>query len=119
MKRAMISIVEIRKELVSIVKSKLTLGYTVEDFSVNFVMVGGNVTKNFVDRLTLEKYAVIIDYLNFASKYGAKKQYSTDIYATGDIALGTEQLANFERVDSVAMREGEAIELMKLKGTKF
>ncbi len=119
MKRAMISIVEIRKELVSIVKSKLTLGYAVEDFSVNFVMVGGNVSKNFVDKLTLEKFAVIIDYLNFASKYGAKKQYSTDIYATGDIALGTEQLATFERVDSVAMREGEALELMKLKGTKF
>lgn len=119
MKRAIISIVEIRKELVQIVKSKLTLGYAVEDFSVNFVMVGGNVSKNFVDKVTIEKYGVIIDYLNFASKYGAKKQYSTDIYATGDIARGTDQLANFERVDSVAMHEGEAIELMKLKGTKF
>lgn len=119
MKRAMISIVEIRKELVQIVKSKLTLGYTVEDFSVNFVMVGGNITKNFVDKRTLNKYGVIIDYINFASKYGAKKQYSTDIYATSDIAEGTQQLATFERVDSVAMHEGEAIELMKLKGTKF
>lgn len=119
MKRAMISIVEIRKELVSIVKSKLTMGYTVEDFSVNFVMVGGNVSKNFVDKLTLEKYGVIIDYIKFASKYGGKKQYSTDIYATDDIAMGTAQLATFEKVDSVAMREGEPIELMKLKGTKF
>jgi len=119
MKRAIISTVEIRKELVQIVKSKLTMGYAVEDFSVNFVMVNGNVSKNFVDRLTLEKYGVIIDYINFAVKYGEKKQYSTDIYATSDIASGTSALANFERVDSVAMREGEAIELMKLKGTKF
>jgi HAMP domain-containing protein len=119
MKRAIISTVEIRKELVQLVKSKLTLGYAVEDFSVNFMMIGGNVTRNFVDKLTNEKYRVIVDYLNFASKYGEKKQYSTDIYATSDVADGTSQLAMFDMVDTVVMPEGGSIELMKLKGTKF
>jgi HAMP domain-containing protein len=119
MRRAIISTAEIRKELVGLVKAKLTLGYNVEDFSVNFIMVGGNVSKNFVDKLTLEKYSVIVDYLNFASKYGGKKQYSTDIFATQDVADGTSQLAMFERVDSVALPEGGAVELLKLKGTKF
>jgi HAMP domain-containing protein len=119
MKRALISTAEIRKELVALVKAKLTLGYNVEDFAVNFIMVGGNVTKNFVDKLTIDKYGVIVDYLNFASKYGGKKQYSTDIYATEDIADGTAKLAMYDRVDSVAMPEGGTVELMKLKGTKF
>jgi len=119
MRRAIISTAEIRKELVALVKAKLTLGYNVEDFFVNFIMIGGNVAKNFVDKYTIDKYSVIVDYLNFASKYGGKKQYSTDIYATQDIADGTSQLAMFERVDSVALPEGGAVELLKLKGTKF
>jgi hypothetical protein len=119
MKRALISTAEIRKELVALVKAKLTMGYNVEDFAVNFIMVGGNVTKNFVDKLTIDKYSVIVDYLNFASKYGGKKQYSTDIYASEDIADGTAKLATYDRVDSVAMPEGGTVELMKLKGTKF
>jgi HAMP domain-containing protein len=119
LRRALISTVEIRKELVQMVKSKLTLGYTVEDFSVNFIMVGGNVAQNFADKASLDKFNVIKDYLAFASKYGAKKQYGTDIYATQDIADGTSTLAMYDRIDSVAMHEGGNIELLKLKGTKF
>jgi HAMP domain-containing protein len=119
LRRALISTVEIRKELVQMVKAKLTLGYTVEDFGVNFIMIGGNVAGNFADKISLDKFDVIKDYLAFASKYGAKKQYATDIYATQDIADGTSTLAMYDRVDSVAMREGGNIELLKLKGTKF
>ncbi len=119
MRRALISTVEIRKELVQMVKAKLTLGYAVEDFSVNFIMVGGNVAKNFADKVSIEKFNVIKDYLAFAAKYGGKKQYATDIYATHDIAEGTATLAMYDRVDTVAMPEGGTVELMKLKGTKF
>ncbi|MCE5300750.1 MAG: HAMP domain-containing protein, partial [Spirochaetia bacterium] len=119
MRRALISTVEIRKELIQLVKSKITLGYAVEDFSVNFIMMGGSVAKNFVDKLSLEKYSVIRDYITFASKYGEKKQYVIDIYASRDVAAGTDTLAMYDRIDSVAMPDGGTMELMKLKGTKF
>jgi HAMP domain-containing protein len=119
MKRAMISTVEIRKELVSMVKGKLTMGYNIEDFGVNFVMVQGTVIKSFIEKGAMDKFRAVVDYLKFASKYGEKKKYKTDIYATNEIAAGTASLATFEKIDSVTMGDGGNIELLKLKGTKF
>ncbi|HDQ26329.1 MAG TPA: adenylate/guanylate cyclase domain-containing protein [bacterium] len=118
-KRALISTMEIRKELVNMVKSKMTLGCRIEDFNVNFVMTKGTMTKNFVDKSSLEKYNAIMDYIGFASKYGQKKSFATDVYATVDTASGTRRLADYEKVDSINMAEGDAIELFRLKGTRF
>jgi len=118
-KRALISTVEIRKELVNMVKSKLTLGYTVEDFKINFIISAGNIAKNFIDKLSIEKYNAIVDYLGFASKYGEKKKYSTDIFATKDIAGATDTLAKYDRVDAVVLSDGTNMDIFKLTGTKF
>lgn len=119
LKRALISTVEIRKELISIVKGKLTLGYSIEDFNVNFIIMQGGLVKNFVDGSTMEKYKVIIDYLKFASQYGEKKKYGTDVYATKEIAKGTDNLAVFEHIDNVSLPDGKQMELLKLKAVKF
>ncbi len=119
MKRALISTIEIRKELVQAVKSKLTLGYKIEDFSVNFIIVNGVIIKNFIEKKTMSLYNSIIDYLNFASKYGAKKQYSTDVYTVKEVVDGTQNLANYEKIDLVALSDGSSAELFKLKGVKF
>ncbi len=119
MKRALISTIEIRKELVQSVKSKLTLGYKIEDFSVNFILINGIIIKNFIEKKTMAVYNSIIDYLNFASKYGAKKQYATDVYTIKEIVAGTQNLANYERVDTIALSDGSSFELFKLKGVKF
>ncbi|MFP4466803.1 MAG: HAMP domain-containing protein [Candidatus Goldiibacteriota bacterium] len=118
-KRAVISTIEIRKELVNLVKSRLTLGCEIEDFGVNFVMTKGSVTKNFVDKSSLEKYNAIIDYLGFAAKYGQKKRFATDVYASVDMASETRLLADYEKVDSINMSDGGMIELLRLKGTRF
>ena len=56
------------------VKSKLTLGYNVEDFDVNFVITKGNITGGFIDRKSVDTFNAITDYLNFASRYGEKKK---------------------------------------------
>ncbi len=119
MKRALISTIEIRKELVQAVKSKLTLGYKIEDFYVNFILVNGVIIKKFIEKRTMSLYNSIIDYLNFASKYGAKKQYSTDVYTIKEIVDGTQNLANYEKIDVVTLSDGASTELFKLKGVKF
>lgn len=119
LKRALISTVEIRKELISMVKGKLTLGYNIEDFSINFIIVHGGLVKNFVDGTTMEKYKVITDYIKFASQYGEKKKYAVDVYATREIAKGTENLAVFEHIDNISLTDGNHLELLKLKAVKF
>jgi HAMP domain-containing protein len=119
LKRALISTVEIRKELISMVKGKLTLGYNIEDFSINFIIIQGGLVKNFVDGTTMEKYKVITDYIKFASQYGEKKKYAVDVYATREIARGTENLAVFEHIDNVSLTDGNHLELLKLKAVKF
>jgi|GEM_PF-1066428 methyl-accepting chemotaxis protein len=119
LKRALISTIEIRKELITMVKGKLTLGYNIEDFNINFIIMQGGLVKNFVDGHTLEKYKVITDYIKFASQYGEKKKYSTDVYATKEIAKETENLAVFEHIDNVTLADGKHIELLKLKAVKF
>ncbi|MCX8092568.1 MAG: HAMP domain-containing protein [Candidatus Goldbacteria bacterium] len=119
LRRALISTVEIRKELISMVKGKLTLGYNIEDFAVRFIIIQGGIVKNFVDSATMEKYKVITDYIKFASQYGEKKKYSTDVYATKEIARGTDNLAVFEHVDNVSLPDGNHLELLKLKAVKF
>lgn len=119
MKRALISTVEIRKELVSAVKAKLTLGHQVEDFTVNFVLIEGSVADNFVDKSSMEKYGLIKDYLGFASRYSGKKQYGTDIYAAREVVSGTQNLATYDRIDAVTTSDGHAVDIFKLKGTKF
>jgi len=119
MKRAMISTIEIRKEIVSMVKGKLTLGYNIEDFNINFVLINGTVNKDFIDSASGDKYKAVIDYLNFASKYGGKKKYSTDVFAAGDVAKGTANLANYEKIDDVSLTDSATMELYRLKGTKF
>ncbi|MBP7792991.1 MAG: HAMP domain-containing protein [Candidatus Goldbacteria bacterium] len=119
LKRAFISTVEIRKELISMVKGKLALGYNIEDFSVNFIIMQGGLVKNFIDGSTMERYKVITDYIKFASQYGEKKKYGTDVYATKEIAKGTDNLAVFEHVDNVSLPDGKQIELLKLKAVKF
>ncbi len=118
-KRALISTVEIRKELVAMVKSKLTLGYEVEDFSVNFIMINGSVAGNFISKQAVDAYTAVVEYLKFASRYGERKKYGTDIYALGDMAQATSNLANYEKIDSVTASEGASYDLMKLKGTRF
>ena len=75
--------------------------------------------KNFIEKGAIDRFKAITDYLKFASKYGEKKKYGTDIYATQEIASGTGGLAVFEKIDSVSMADGGNIELLKLKGTKF
>lgn len=119
LKRALISTVEIRKELVNMVKSKLTLGYNVEDFDINFVITKGNITGNFVDRKSVDAFNAITDYLNFASRYGEKKKFNTNIYASKQIADETFALANYEKTDDISMNDGRVAELFRLKGTKF
>jgi HAMP domain-containing protein len=119
LKRALIATAEIRKEIVSMVKGKLTMGYDIEDFTINFVMIEGSVVKNFIEKNSLERFRAITDYLKFASKYSEKKKYTTDIYSTGGIAAGTGNLAVYEKIEGVTMPDGGSIELMKLKGTKF
>ncbi|MCX7698387.1 MAG: HAMP domain-containing protein [Candidatus Goldbacteria bacterium] len=119
LRRALISTVEIRKELISMVKGKLTLGYNIEDFAIHFIIMQGGIVKNFVDSATMEKYKVITDYIKFASQYGEKKKYSTDVYATKEIARGTDNLAVFEHVDNVSLPDGNHIEILKLKAVKF
>lgn len=119
MKRALISTAEIRKELVAMVKNKLTLGYEVEDFGVNFVMINGTVTGSFISKAAVDAYAAVTDYLKFAAKYSEKKKYSTDIYALGDIAQATAGLANYEKIDAVTSADGQHYDLLKLKGTRF
>jgi HAMP domain-containing protein len=119
LRRALIATIEIRKELVNLVKSKITLGYTVEDFGVNFVLAKGNVAQNFVDKKSVDTYASIIDYLNFASRYGEKKSYQTNVYATREVAAATSNLANYEKTDDINLNDGTITELYKLKGTKF
>jgi len=119
MKRALIATIEIRKELVSAVKSKLTLGYNIENFAVNFIILNGTIVKNFVDKKSMTIYNAIVDYLQFASKYGTKKQYATDVFAIQDIVKGTENLANYEKIDIITLSDGTGKELYKLKGVKF
>ncbi len=118
-KRALISTVEIRKELVSMVKGRITLGCDIEDFSVNFILLKGSVTGNFLDPVTAENYKAVHDYLKFAGKYGEKKKYSVDVYTAGETAGATEKLAEYESVDSVALSDGSSLPLYRLKGTKF
>ncbi len=119
LKRAIISTVEIRKELISMVKGKLTLGYNIEDFNVNFIIMQGGLVKNFIDGTTMERYKVITDYIKFASQYGEKKKYGIDVYATKEITRGTDNLAVFEHVDNVSLPDGKQLELLKLKAVKF
>jgi hypothetical protein len=119
LKRALISTAEIRKEIVSMVKGKLTLGYDIEDFTINFVMIEGTMVKNFIEKGAIDRFKAVTDYLKFAAKYAEKKKYATDIYATQEIASGTGNLAVSERIDSVSMPDGGNVELLKLKGTKF
>lgn len=119
LKRALISTIDIRKELISMVKGKLTLGYNIEDFSVNFIIMQGGLVKNFVDEATMEKYKVIIDYIKFAFQYKEKKKYVTDVYATKEIAKETDNLAVFEHIDNISLPDGKQMELLKLKAVKF
>ncbi|HDQ25750.1 MAG TPA: HAMP domain-containing protein [bacterium] len=119
LKRAFISTVEIRKEIVSMVKGKLAMGYEIDDFRINFIMLNGSISKSFTDKESGEKYKAALDYLNFAAKYGEKKKYTTDVYSSREIAAGIDNLAVFEPVDTVTMPDGSGFELLKLKATKF
>jgi len=119
MRRALIATIEIRKELVNLVKSKLTLGYNVEEFGINFIILGGTVVNNFVDKHCIETYNGIIDYLSFAARYGGKKPFSTDVFATKEVALAVHALATFDKTDDINMNDGTTFELFKLKGAKF
>ncbi len=118
-RRALIATIEIRKELINLVKSKLTLGYNVEEFGINFVLVNGNVINNFVDKSSLDTYNAIMDYLSFAARYGGKKPFATDVYTTRNMASALQSLAVFEKTDDINMNDGSTFELFKLKAAKF